>query len=151
MSGFLILILFFSCCGLGGYSYNLMLKANKENTKCRVLSKRNSELQQKLKLFEQMSENNITVSYLPLEVEYGEVISSTSMHVGPVTTLPTLRNVLKGTRVEVVDCCEAYGIIWYEVKLILAGEYKNLKGFVMKNQIKPLNTISKNIEVSKIN
>lgn len=126
------------------YVYNLTLKLNSQNTRLRVLAKRNNELQSKLKLFER-NDSNIEVTYSPIVSYHGKTINKTELKIGPIQTLPKLRDIDKETNVEILDCWEAFNIPWYEVKVIMPGVRKNIKGFIKEKDIKTIEVVENNI------
>lgn len=130
------------------YSYNLMLKNNSQNKKLRVLTKRNNDLQNKLKQYEKTTEN-IVVTYYPVDFYYGEMLNNSNLYISPIITSTPIRKLYKGNNIEIFDCCEAYNLIWYEVKVIIPDENKNIKGFVKKTDVKGLQVVENNLSVNR--
>lgn len=151
MKTFFMYTFFIIACVACGYAFFLSLKYNKQYTQLRVLSRRNSELLSKLKTFNTPLENLI-ISYLPVYSYHGEIKNSTLLYIAPLLNSAIVRNVSQRTKVQIIDCCEVYNIIWYEVKVIIQSQNKNIKGFVMKSDVKELEIVEtglytyKNIE-----
>lgn len=141
---FILLLALISFGGLIIYSYNLTLKLNKESTRLRVLAKINNELKGKLKAFEKES-GSVEVSYIPISSYHGKTINKTELYIAPIINMPKLRDLEKDTNLEILDCCEVYNIIWYEVKVIIPGENNNTKGFIKEKDIKTLQVVENNI------
>jgi len=139
---------FIIACVACGYAFFLSLKYNKQYTQLRVLSRRNSELLSKLKTFNAPLENLI-ISYLPVYSYHGEIKNSTLLYIAPLLNSAIVRNLSRGVKVQIIDCCEVYNIVWYEVKVIIQSQNKNIKGFVMKSDVKELEIVESGLYTYK--
>jgi len=139
---------FIIACVACGYAFFLSLKYNKQYTQLRVLSRRNSELLSKLKTFNTPLENLI-ISYLPVYSYHGEIKNSTLLYIAPLLNSAIVRNLSRGVKAQIIDCCEVYNIVWYEVKVIIQSQNKNIKGFVMKSDVKELEIVESGLYTYK--
>jgi len=102
----------------------------------------------KLKTFNTPLENLI-ISYLPVYSYHGEIKNSTLLYIAPLLNSAIVRNLSRGVKVQIIDCCEVYNIIWYEVKVIIQSQNKNIKGFVMKSDVKELEIVESGLYTYK--
>jgi hypothetical protein len=139
LTTFFIYVLSFACIALGVLNYINIQKFNNQNLKLRILAKQNKELTAQVNTFNRPSDN-LKVYYHPNAYFHGEVSSRCTLYISPTYNSPVLRILHSGTRVEILDLCESYDTLWYEVKII-TDETINIKGFVKKEFIKELETI----------
>lgn len=139
MATFFIYTLTFGCIALGVLNYLNIQKLNNQNLKLRVLSKQNKDLVAQLNSLNRPTDN-LRVLYHPISYLHGEITSRTSLYISPTYNSPVLRILHGGTKLQIIDLCETFDTLWYEVKII-TDEVVNVKGFVRRDFVKDLETI----------
>jgi len=139
LTTFFLYILTFGCIALGVLNYLNIQKLNNQNLKLRILSKQNKEFAAQLNNLNKPADN-LKVYYHPTSHLHGEITSRTSLYLSPTHNSPVIRILHGGIKLQIVDLCETYDTLWYEVKVI-TDEIVNIKGFVKKNFVKELDTI----------
>jgi len=131
--------LIFACIGLGVFNYLNIQKLNTQQLKLRVLAKQNKDLTAQVNTLNRPVDN-LKIFYHPLNYLHGEITNRTSLYLSPIYNSPVLRIVHSGVKLEILDLCESFDTLWYEVKII-CDETVNLKGFIKKEFVKELETV----------
>ncbi|WP_291570887.1 hypothetical protein [Clostridium sp. UBA4548] len=139
MTTFFIYLLIFACIGLGVFNYLNIQKLNTQQLKLRVLAKQNKDLTAQVNTLNRPVDN-LKIFYHPLNYLHGEITNRTSLYLSPIYNSPVLRIVHSGVKLEILDLCESFDTLWYEVKII-CDETVNLKGFIKKEFVKELETV----------
>ncbi|MEG0772518.1 hypothetical protein [Clostridium sp.] len=139
MTTFLIYTLIFTCIALGFFNYLNIQKLNDQNLKLRVMAKQNKDLTAQINIINRPVDN-LKVLYHPINHLHGEITSRTSLYLSPLYNSPVLRIIHGGTRLQLLDLCETYDSLWYQVKLILDDNI-NIKGYVKREFVKELETV----------
>ena len=139
MTTFFIYLLIFACIGLGVFNYLNIQKLNTQQLKLRVLAKQNKDLTAQVNTLNRPVDN-LKIFYHPLNYLHGEITNRTSLYLSPIYNSPVLRIVHSGVKLEILDLCESFDTLWYEVKII-CDETVNIKGFIKKEFIKELETV----------
>lgn len=139
MTTFFIYLLIFACIGLGVFNYLNIQKLNTQQLKLRVLAKQNKDLTAQVNTLNRPVDN-LKIFYHPLNYLHGEITNRTSLYLSPIYNSPVLRIVHSGVKLEILDLCESYDTLWYEVKVI-CDETVNIKGFIKTEFVKELETV----------
>lgn len=143
LTTFLIYLLIFTCIGLGVFNYLNIQKLNTQQLKLRVLAKQNKDLTAQINTLNRPIDN-LKILYHPINYLHGEIANRTSLYLSPLYNSPVLRIIHSGVRLEILDLCESYDTLWYEVRII-CDETVNIKGFVRKEFVKELETVETGI------
>jgi len=143
LTTFFLYTLSFGCIALGVLNYLNIQKLNNQNLKLRILSKQNKELAAQVNNLNRPADN-LKVHYHPTSYFHGEITSRTSLYISPTYNSSVLRILHSGTKLQIIDLCETYDTLWYEVKII-TDEVTNIKGFVKKDFVRELETIETSI------
>jgi hypothetical protein len=103
------------------------------------MAKQNKDLTSQINILNRPVDN-LKVLYHPLNCLHGEITSRTSLYLSPLYNSPVLRVIHSGARLQLLDLCETYDTLWYEVKLIIDDNI-NIKGFVKREFVKELETV----------